>query len=133
MSGSLKVENGSSWLRDVERAFAGLELQSEEEVATLAATISKNMRDSAPTMAEEERARRLANPGDPVRKTSGRATIRYVRGHDREGFYVDVGPSRKAFYLAFQEYGTLHFPGRPFLRPSIERAVAGWGTSGSRR
>lgn len=129
---SLDVVNGASWLGAVDQAFGGLELTSEDEVAGLAKSISQNMRDAAPVMDPDERARRQAQPGRRVRSTPGKATIRYTRARDRGGFYSDVGPNRRAFYLAFIEYGTKHITARPFLRPAIEKAVAAWGTAGSR-
>lgn len=130
---SLDVD-GSGWLISLDQAFAGLELTSEDEVAGLAKQISQNMRDTAPVMEAQERARRQAQPkgAENVRKTPGKATIRFSRGRDRQGFYCDVGPNRKAFYLAFLEYGTSKLSARPFLRPAIEKAISGWGSAGRR-
>lgn len=129
---SLDLENRGEWESALRTQFLALEIDSEEDLAKLGAAISKNMRDGAPTMDAEERARRLAYSGNNVRRTPGKSTIRYVRGRDREGFYIDVGPNRGAFYLAFIEYGTKFFAAVPFLRPALERAIAAWGTAGSK-
>lgn len=126
MTSSLDVD-ASAWLGGLDQAFGDLQLTSEEEVHGLARDIAQEMRDGAPVQAADERAQRMAN-STTVRKTPGKNTIRVVRGRDREGFFADVGPSRKAFYLAFVEYGTSKLAARPFLRPAIERAIARWGT-----
>jgi HK97 gp10 family phage protein len=39
-----------------------------------------------------------------------------------ERFTVLVGPSVRGFYGLFLEYGTEHFPARPWLRPSVDHA-----------
>lgn len=131
---SLDVANAADWLKGVQNGLADLELDSEEALAELAAGISKNMRDDAPVMDPEERRRRQQGEKgrEAVRRTPGKTTIRFRRGRDERGFYIDVGPSRGAFYLAFLEYGTSKIAARPFLRPAIEKAIAAWGTAGSR-
>lgn len=124
---TLEVVNGAEWAAGLQNAFADLEIDSEQELAKLAGEISANMRADAPVMDSAERQRRLASPGGRVRKSPGRNTIRFRRGRDRRGFYIDVGPGRGAFYFAFREYGTSQQSARPFLRPAIERAIAAWG------
>lgn len=126
MTSSLDVD-ASAWLGGLDRAFGDLQLTSEDEVLDLGRDIVQEMRDGAPRMPADERAQRQAH-GTVVRRTPGYRTITLIRGRDREGFFADVGPSRKAFYLAFIEYGTSKLAARPFLRPAIERAIARWGT-----
>lgn len=124
---SVQVTNGGAWLRGVSAALVDLELDSEESVAGLAADMSKLMRDGAPVMDPSERARRQkASDGEGVRKKPGKTTIRFRRGRDSRGFFVDVGPSKSAFYLAFIEWGTSKMPAKPFLRPAIEQAISRW-------
>lgn len=125
---SLKVTNEGQWLKGVQNGLADLNLDSEEALADLAADISKNMRAGAPEMDAEERRQRQATESgrESVRRSPGRSTIRFRRGRDAKGFYIDVGANRSAFYLAFYEFGTSKQPARPFLRPAIEKAIAGW-------
>lgn len=52
-------------------------------------------------------------------------SIRVVRNRDAEkrrgtSFVVSVGPSREAFYGMFREFGTVHIPKRPWLRPAFD-------------
>lgn len=127
MSGGLEVTNDGAWLMGVQNGLADLEITSEAELAKLAGSISANMRSGAPEMDPAERAARQTTPKGrtSVRRKPGKTTIRFKRGRDRRGFYIDVGPT--AFELAFYEYGTSKQSARPFLRPAIERAVANWG------
>lgn len=134
MSGSLELVNGAEWDRALDSAFKDLHLASEDEIAGLGKLISANMRADAPVMDSTERAKRQSTPGsrERTRRKPGKATIRFIRGRDDKGFYVDVGPAKTAFYLAFYEYGTKFQRARPFLRPAIEKAIAAWGTAGGR-
>lgn len=125
---SLDIVNADQWLRAMNRGLDEVDIESEEQVVDLARTMSKLMRDGAPEMDEEERRRRQATESgrESVRRKPGKTTIRFNRGRDRRGRYVDVGPSRGAFYFLFYEYGTSKQPARPFLRPAIEQAIARW-------
>lgn len=124
----MEVSNGAQWLAAVQNGLADTEIDSEEALAKLAGDISKNMRDGAPVMDATERQRRQQTEGTrkTTRRRPGKATIRFRRGRDRRGFYIDVGPSKGGFHLAFYEYGTSRQPARPFLRPAIERAISNW-------
>ncbi len=124
---SLDVTNSGEWLMGVQNAMADLEITSEGELAKLAGTISAGMRADAPELDPEERyARQQTETGrKSTRRRPAKAGIRFRRGRDRRGFYIDVGAS--GFELAFYEYGTSKQPARPFLRPAIERAIAAWG------
>lgn len=124
----MDILNGSEWLAGIQNGLADTEIDSEEALASLAGVISKNMRDGAPVMASEERRRRQQTEGTrkATRRRPGKATIRFRRGRDRRGFYIDVGPGKGGFHLAFYEYGTSRQPARPFLRPAIERAISNW-------
>jgi HK97 gp10 family phage protein len=46
--------------------------------------------------------------------------------------YAKVGPSRRAFYALFLEFGTVHMAAQPFMRPTVESdgqiAVAAWAS-----
>lgn len=125
---TLDVTNRSQFLAGVQNAFTDLELDSEESLAVLAKDMSQLMREGAPVMDEAERRQRQATEGTrkATRRKPGRVTIRFRRGRDQRGFYIDVGPSKSAFHLAFAEWGTSRQPARPFLRPAIERAIARW-------
>jgi HK97 gp10 family phage protein len=127
MSSGLDVANEAAWLMAVQNGLADLEITGEDELAKLAGTISANMREGAPEMPAAQRAARQATPKgrQSTRRKPGKRTIRFKRGRDRRGFYIDVGPT--AFELAFYEYGTSKQPARPFLRPAIERAISTWG------
>lgn len=121
--------NAPQFRREAKQAFADLALDSEDQLADLARDMSKEMRDNAPVMDAVERYERQQTESgrETVRKTPGKTTIRFARGRDREGFYIDVGPNKGAFYLSFVEWGTSKMAARPFLRPAIEAAIARWG------
>lgn len=44
-----------------------------------------------------------------------------TRGGDEGYVQVMVGPSKKAYYGIFQEFGTRLQPARPFMRPAFEQ------------
>lgn len=134
MTTSLELTNGDAWVNDVGRAYLRLELDSEADLAELAGIMSSEMRAHAPVMDADERVKRLSTGygRTHTRKRTGRTTIRFFRGRDERGFYIDVGPGKGAFYLAFYEFGTRFQRARPFLRPAIERAIAEWAAAGSR-
>lgn len=125
---SLDVTNRSEFLAGVQNAFTDLEIDSEESLADLGKDMSRLMREGAPVMPEAERRQRQATEGTrkATRRKPGKVTIRFRRGRDARGFYVDVGPAKSAFHLTFAEWGTSRQPARPFLRPAIERAIANW-------
>lgn len=125
---TLQVSNRAQFLAGVQNAFTDLEIDSEESLAGLAKDMSQLMREGAPVMPEAERRQRQSTEGTrkATRRKPGRVTIRFRRGRDERGFYVDVGPAKSAFHLAFAEWGTSRQPARPFLRPAIERAIARW-------
>lgn len=127
MSTGLEVANEGDWLMGIQNGLADLEITGEDELAKLAGTISANMRENAPVLDASERyARQQTDKGrESTRRKPGKAGIRFKRGRDRRGFYIDVGPT--AFELAFYEWGTSKQPARPFLRPAIERAISAWG------
>lgn len=127
MSTGLEVANEVDWLMGIQNGLADLEITGEDELAKLAGSISANMRAGAPELDATERAARQATPKGrtSTRRRPGKTTIRFRRGRDRRGFYIDVGPT--AFELAFYEWGTSKQPARPFLRPAIERAISAWG------
>lgn len=56
----------------------------------------------------------------------GADTIEVSDGRDGDEYFVDVGPDKTAFYLAFDEFGTEHQPPRPFMRPAVNEGVAAW-------
>jgi HK97 gp10 family phage protein len=125
---SLDITNKGEWVRGVSGALVDLELDSEESVTTLGADMAKLMRRSAPVQPDEQRRRRQAQPKgrESVRRRPGKTTIRSRKGRDGRGFFVDVGPSKAAFYLAFVEWGTSKMAAKPFLRPAIEQAISRW-------
>jgi HK97 gp10 family phage protein len=72
----------------------------------------------------QKRMEQLAPRGDPKSPNLGREiVIAHVRGVDVQETTVAVGPSRRAFYGGFQEFGTAHHAAQPFARPAFD-AVA---------
>lgn len=105
----------AEWGQAVETEFARLNIESEQDLLDLGHDIEQGMKSGAPLSVGKRISRRHA-----------RASIDVKRGRDSKGVYVDVGPTRKGFWLAFYEFGTSKQPPRPFMRPAIERAIAGW-------
>ena len=52
-------------------------------------------------------------------------------GRDRRGVYVDVGTREP--YALYQEFGTVHNPAHPFMRPAIAQVTGGAGAAISNR
>lgn len=129
---TLQLTNPAAWARSIKAETALLEKEGQEELAGLGRDMAKLMRDGAPVMPEEERRDRQASETgrSRVRRSPGRSTIRSRRGRDRQGFYVDVGANKSAFYLAFHEWGTSKMTARPWMRPAIESAIARWASKG---
>ncbi len=50
-------------------------------------------------------------------------TAKARRGTSSDSVTIHVGPSRKAFYGLFQEFGTRFHSARPFLRPAFDNNV----------
>lgn len=124
---SLTVTNASEWDRGLRQAFADLEVDCEDQLSDLAANITANMRQTAPEMEPAERQYRQGlSSGKAVRKRPSKVTYRYDKHRKGRRFWIDAGPAKGAFYLAFAEWGTSNQPARPWLRPAIERAVAAW-------
>lgn len=105
----------ADWSRAVEANFARLGHDSETALYRLADDI-----------ADEERATAPRSAGKRISRRHGASSIGTKRGRDTKGVFVDVGPTRKGFWLAFQEFGTSKQAPRPFMRPAIERCIARW-------
>ena len=99
----------AAWERAVETEFARLNIGSEKDLVDLATDIRDQMRATAPVSTGKRIARRHA-----------RSSIEVKQGRDRRGFFADVGPTRKGFWLAFYEFGTSKQPPRPFMRPAFD-------------
>ena len=58
-------------------------------------------------------------------------TAKARKGTSSDSVTIHVGPSTKAFYGLFQEFGTRNHPAKPFLRPAfdgnVEKAIKGIG------
>lgn len=105
----------AAWESAVATEFARLNIESEKDLLDLAHDIERGMKDGAPL-----------STGKRISRRHARSSIDVKQGRDRRGVYVDVGPTRKGFWLAFYEFGTSRQPPRPFMRPAIERAIARW-------
>ena len=46
-----------------------------------------------------------------------------ARGQDADEVAVAVGPTARAFYGGFQEFGTAHHSAQPFMRPAFDEEV----------
>lgn len=44
------------------------------------------------------------------------------KNREQDLVVVKFGPTSKAFYGFFQEFGTAHHPAKPFMQPAIDRA-----------
>jgi HK97 gp10 family phage protein len=109
---TLEVLNYDEFEAAFNAAVSDLIVTSEQDLVTLAEDIAQRERASGP---------RGAHGGK-----HGIDTVEVTTGRQDKDFYVDVGPSRAGFYLAFYEFGTQHQPPRPFMRPAIAQAIAVW-------
>lgn len=109
---TLEILNYDEFEAGFAKATQDLVVQSEQALVQLAEDIAQRERASGPRGTHGGK-----HAIDTVEVTSGRT--------DSE-FYVDVGPSRQGFYLAFYEFGTQHQPPRPFMRPAIAQAIQMW-------
>lgn len=67
----------------------------------------------------ERAAKRLC----PVDTGRLRASISHEMKHDERGLYAVVGSTVE--YAIYQELGTRHQPGSPFLRPALREVTGG--------
>lgn len=111
MSG-LAVENFDEWLSGVEIAVSGTVEEAEQSLVKLGEDIGARMRRKGPRRKGASR--------------HGIDTVEVTKGRSGSVFFVDVGPTDRAWYLAFGEFGSRHEPARPWARPSIAEAVTSW-------
>jgi HK97 gp10 family phage protein len=104
------VENLDEWEQALEAELVQQRTLAEEAVEQLGEDIGRRERAAGPRGAGAH----------------GIDTITIETGRSADLFWVDVGPDKRAFYLAFYEFGTGHQPPRPFMRPSVNEAVAAW-------
>lgn len=104
--------DASDYFAAYTRELATFRAAGESNVRTLGTDTARRMQDKGP------RSDVAPHAIDTVEVTEGRGADTY---------FVDVGPSRKGFYLAFKEFGTRHQQAEPWARPAIAEAVAAWG------
>jgi HK97 gp10 family phage protein len=80
------------------------------------------LREAAEPMRREMAVLAPHEPGAPDLRES--MTISPAKGEDEQEVAVAVGPSRKAFYGSFQEFGTAHHGAQPFARPAFDSKVS---------
>lgn len=107
---SFVAENIDEWEAAVERELALTVTTAEAAVVGLGEDIARRERSSGPRGAGEH----------------GVDSVTVELGRTADLFWVDVGPDKRFFYLAYYEFGTEHQPPRPFMRPSIAEAVSAW-------
>lgn len=87
------------------------------------------LRKAALPMVEAARqaAPRSDSPG-PRGHMADSINVRLLKGvegdHDIET-HLAIGPDSNHFYGLFQEFGTVHQPARPFLRPAFDNGAEG--------
>lgn len=74
----------------------------------------------------EDIGRREREAGPRGDGEHGVDSITVELGRSDDLFWVDVGPDKRFFYLAFYEFGTSRQPPRQWMRPSITDAVSAW-------
>ena len=89
------------------KAAQGMELKSRRDLIRLGLMV-------------QSEARKLC----PVDTGRLRASIQAVEGEDARGPYVDVGTNVE--YGPHVEYGTVHSPAQPYMRPALLLAPARW-------
>lgn len=109
---SMVVENFDEWEAALQGALEQRIRDAEKSLTVLADDIARREYSTGPR--DEEHTRH------------GVDTITVEVGRSGDLFWLDVGPSGKAFYLAFYEFGTEDQPPRPFMRPAVAAATAGW-------
>lgn len=107
---TLVVENWSEWETALLAALEDNRRFAEQKVIALADDIGDRERQSGPRGVGAH----------------GIDTITVIVGRSSDLFFVDVGPDKSGFYLAFYEFGTEHQPPRPFMRPAVTAAVSAW-------
>lgn len=107
---SLIVDNFAEWEAALDVELARNVTLAETAVIALGEDIGRRERASGPRGEGEH----------------GIDSITVETGRSADLFWVDVGPDKKFFYLAFYEFGTEHQPPRPFMRPSVAEAVSAW-------
>lgn len=65
---------------------------------------------------------RLAPRSDDAPHAADTVTMSAARGRDLQETAVAVGPSKKGFYLSFQELGTEHHAAQPSGRPAFDQS-----------
>jgi HK97 gp10 family phage protein len=108
----LIIENYDEFLAGFVKGTQQLVVESEAALVRLAEDIAAREKASGPR-------------GDHGGKHAI-DTIEVTQGQTDSEFFVDVGPSKRGFYLAFSEFGTRHQPPRPFMRPAIAAAISAW-------
>jgi HK97 gp10 family phage protein len=89
------------------RALKAIELRSEGDLIRLGIRV-------------QNEARRLA----AVDTGRMRSSVQHVPGRDSRGPFVDVGTNVE--YAPYVEYGTVHSPAQPFMRPALLLAASWW-------
>lgn len=70
------------------------------------------------------RASAMAPRGDPSGvNLRDEIVVGPARGQDVKEVAVAIGPTPRAFYGSFQEFGTSRTPARPFLRPAFDEGA----------
>lgn len=82
------------------------------------------LRKSVQTMAEEARAKapRSDRPG-PRGHMADSIAVRNLKGVEGDAdieVHLSIGPDTNHFYGLFAEFGTVHQPARPFMRPAFD-------------
>lgn len=107
----LKIE----WERHYTKKAVLQWLKEVEDVSTRKGRLEYAALAGARVVAQE--ARRLAPRDTGAAAKTIRAThIGSVKGEA----HVVVAPSRKGYYLMFQEFGTSNIPAKPFLAPALD-------------
>lgn len=63
----------------------------------------------------------------PVDTGRLRSSVQSTPGEDSKGPYVDIGTNVE--YAPYVEYGTMHSPAQPFLRPALLEASRDWSST----
>ena len=106
----IEWENLDAWLAEAERVGEQLAEELRADFTKMVDQAEVEMRNAAPKPRRGERA-----------ATIGQKAIR-----GRRRLVIDVGPTVPAFSLVFEEFGSRNQTARPWARPALDTAWAGW-------
>lgn len=121
----IAFDNLDEFIADADRALRAQAALAADALEQLAETIATDERANAPAPRTGSRAATIHVTKGP----EGAGAVRGAGGRFVSAAkltVIDVGPTAKAFSLVFDEFGASNVPAKPWARPAIESAWAGW-------